>query len=218
PARSTRVAPQADRAPSVAGSAPRLGEGRCGMSEETPRSRFRREWAADRKANAGYPKSRFVLRWFRSAQRWRRSRGPLARLIFVVVGGSYKVFTEGFMGIELPVSTEVAAGLRLRHGVGVVVNPASRIGARVMIRQGVTLGNRKTATDCPVIEDDVEIGVGAVIIGDVTIGRGARIGPNAVVFRDVPAGATVASPASEVRQRHSDPVGKPLDARQGNVL
>ncbi|WP_341946472.1 serine acetyltransferase [Microbacterium sp. LWH11-1.2] len=169
------------------------------MTAQSPRQRYRTAWAADRRANASYPKSRFVLRWFRSAQRWRAGRGPLARLVFVVVGGSYKLVTEGFMGIELPVSTEVGPGLRLRHGVGVVVNPASRIGANVMIRQGVTLGNRKLPNDCPTIEDGVEIGVGAVVIGAVTVGAGARIGPNAVVFRDVPPGAVVASPASEIR-------------------
>lgn len=169
------------------------------MSATSPREQFRTSWAADRKANASYPKSRFVLRWFRSAQRWRAGRGPLARLVFVLVGGSYKLVTEGFMGIELPVSTTVGPGLRLRHGVGVVVNPASRIGSNVMIRQGVTLGNRKLPDDCPTIEDDVEIGVGAVIIGPVTVGRGARIGPNAVIFRDVPPGAVVASPPSEIR-------------------
>jgi putative colanic acid biosynthesis acetyltransferase WcaB len=165
----------------------------------SPRAVHRMNVAADRTANAAYPKSRFVLRWFRRAQRWRATSGPLGRLMFVIVGGSYKVVTEWFMGIELPVSTSVGPGLRLRHGVGIVVNPASSIGANVMIRQGVTLGNRRTTTDCPTIEDDVEIGVGAVIIGAVTIGRGARIGPNAVIFRDVPAGAVVLSPASEIR-------------------
>lgn len=169
------------------------------MSEQTPRERYRAAWQADRRANAAYPKSRLVLRWFRLAQRWRAGRGPFARMMFVLVGGSYKAITEGFMGIELPVSTEVGPGLRLRHGVGVVVNPATRIGANVMLRQGVTLGNRKTATDCPVIEDGVEIGVGAVVIGPVTVGAGSRIGPNAVVFKDVPAGSVVASPASEIR-------------------
>lgn len=165
----------------------------------TPRETFRTAWAADRAANSGYPKSRLVLKWFRRAQRWRATEGLMGRLLFVIVGGSYKAVTEGFMGIELPVSTSVGPGLRLRHGVGVVVNPASRIGARVMIRQGVTLGNRKRPDDCPIIEDDVEIGVGAVIIGAITVGSGARIGPNAVVFKDVPAGAVVTSPMSEIR-------------------
>ena len=63
----------------------------------------------------------------------------------------------------------------------------------------MTLGNRRSSSDCPIIEDDVEIGVGAVIIGAVRIGRGARIGPNAVVVKDVPPGAVVYSPASVLR-------------------
>ncbi|MCI1017034.1 glycosyltransferase [Microbacterium sp. C5A9] len=180
-------------------SARRSSDGSAASSAATPRQAYRRAVTADRRANASYPKSRFVLRWFRRAQRWRAERGPVARLLFLLIGGSYKVVTEGFMGIELPVSTTVGPGLRLRHGVGVVVNPASRIGADVMIRQGVTLGNRKRADDCPTIEDGVEIGVGAVVIGAVTVGAGARIGPNAVVFKDVPAGAVVTSPASEMR-------------------
>ncbi|WP_298040057.1 serine acetyltransferase [uncultured Microbacterium sp.] len=169
------------------------------MTGQSPRELLRAARAADRRSNANYPKSRFVLRWFRLAAYWRGRRGPLARAVFAIVGGGYKLVTETLMGFELPASTEVGPGLRLRHGFGVVVNPATRIGANVMLRQGVTLGNRIASTDCPTIEDDVEIGVGAVIIGAVTIGRGARIGPNAVVFRDVPAGATVASPTSEVR-------------------
>lgn len=165
----------------------------------TPRHHFREMCVADRAANAAYPKSRFVLRWFRAAQRWRATSGPLGRAMFICVGGSYKLITEGCMGIELPVSTAVGPGLRLRHGFATVINPASRIGANVMLRQGVTLGNRQRRDDCPVIEDDVEIGVGAVIIGAVTVGRGAKIGPNAVVFTDVPPGGVVYSPASERR-------------------
>ena len=155
--------------------------------------------AADRRANRHYPKSRLVLGWFRAAQYWRGRSGLLGKLGHVVVGGSYKVVTEGLMAIELPASTEIGPGLRLRHGMGIVVNPATRIGANVMIRQHVTLGNRRTMDDCPVIEDGVEIGAGAVIIGAVTIGTGARIGPNAVIVKDVPAGTVVYSPLSEVR-------------------
>lgn len=173
----------------------------------SPAERYRTAWRADRAANSAYPKSRFVLRWFRRAQRWRAGRGPFARAMFLLIGGSYKVVTEGLMGIELPVSTEVGPGLRLRHGFGVVVNPHSRIGAGVMLRHGVTLGNRREPDDCPVIEDDVEIGVGAVIIGAITVGRGARIGPNTVVFRDVPPGAIVRSPASETRVATGENVG-----------
>lgn len=169
------------------------------MPSPDPSSGARSVLDADRRANAHYLKSRLVLRWLRAAQSWRRRTGPLGRIGHLLVGGSYKLVTEGMLGIELPASTEVGAGLRLRHGVGIVVNPATRIGRGVMIRQHVTLGNRRSTADCPVIEDDVEIGAGAVIIGAVTVGRGARIGPNAVVVRDVPPGAVVYSPRSEVR-------------------
>lgn len=172
-------------------------DGVVAPEKRSPREQYRVAVRADRLANRPYPKSRFVLRWFRYAQLWRARSGPVSWLMFVLVGGTYKVVTEGVMGIELPVSTRVGPGLRLRHGFGVVVNPASRIGANVMLRHGVTLGNRRLADDCPVIEDDVEIGVGAVVVGAVTIGQGAKIGPNAVVFHDVPAGAVVYSPASE---------------------
>lgn len=153
---------------------------------------------ADKRANSSYPKSRFILAWFRIAQTCRERRGPLGKLQHLLVGGSYKLCTEWCMGIELPASTEVGPGLRLRHGIGVVVNPATRIGANVMIRQHVTLGNRRSKDDCPVIEDDVEIGAGAVIIGPIVVGRAAKIGPNAVVITDVPAGSTVRSPLGAI--------------------
>lgn len=154
--------------------------------------------AADRHANRNYLKSRVVMGLFRRCQRWRDARGPVARLSYAVHAALYVGLTS-VLGIELPPSTRVGPGLRLRHGVGLVVNPRSVIGANVMIRHGVTLGNRRTRTDCPTIGDDVEIGAGAVIIGAVTIGKGARIGPNCVVITDVPAGATVLSPLGVVR-------------------
>lgn len=169
------------------------------MSTVSAGELWRTARSADRRANSGYPKSRVVLSWMRAAQYWRSRRDPASRIVHLAVGGSYKIITEWVMGIELPASTEIGPGLRLRHGVGVVVNPATRIGAGVMIRQHVTLGNRRSKDDCPVIEDDVEIGAGAVIIGAITIGRSARIGPNAVVVKDVPAGAVVYSPASQQR-------------------
>lgn len=155
--------------------------------------------AEDRKANRAYPKSQFVVGWLRHCQRLRARSGRVAAVRYCISAAGYKVVTEWVMGIELPPSTTVGPGLRLRHGVGLVVNPGTVIGQNVMLRHGVTLGNRRSTTDCPTIADDVEIGVGAVVIGDITVGRGARIGPNAVVISDVPAGAVVYSPRSHVR-------------------
>ncbi|MDI6945001.1 serine acetyltransferase [Microbacterium barkeri] len=160
--------------------------------------RLRAALRADRAANARYPKSRFVLGWLRRCQRWQGSRRPLGRAIYLAHAAGYKLVTEWIMGIEIPPTTRIEPGLRLRHGIGVVVNPATVIGRNVMLRHGVTLGNRRTPHDCPVIEDDVELGVGAVVIGAITVGRGARIGPYAVVVKDVPTGGVVRSPRSEL--------------------
>lgn len=154
----------------------------------------------DLAANRGYPKSMAVLMAFRTAQ-WVRARPGLAgRLGYLVVGTAYKLFSEWLLGIELPASTQVGPGLRLRHGVGLVVNPATVIGADVMLRHAVTLGNRRTESDCPRLADGVEVGAGAIIIGEVLVGRGARIGAGAVVTSDVPAQATVLSPTPVVRE------------------
>jgi serine O-acetyltransferase len=70
-----------------------------------------------------------------------------------------------------------------------------------MISPCVTIGGRSGKVEVPVIEDDVFIGSGAKILGDVRIGRGAQIGANAVVLQSVPAGAVVAGvPARIIRQ------------------
>ena len=147
------------------------------------------EWralvAADRGANRGNPKSRLVLFLFRSAQYWRSHRGA-GRLVYLVVGAVYKFIGEWILGIEIPASTRVGAGLRLRHGIGLVINPHAVIGANVMLRHGVTIGNLRELADCPIIEDDVEIGAGAVVIGSIRVGHGSRIAPNVVLMEDLP--------------------------------
>lgn len=154
---------------------------------------------ADLAANKGYPKSVVVLVLLRLAQYVRARPGPAARLGYLFVGGTYKLVAEWVLGVEIPARTSVGAGLRLRHGVGTVVNPHAVIGRDVMIRHGVTLGNRRTETDCPVLEDGVELGAGAAVIGDVRIGAGSRLGANVVVVEDVPAGSTVHAGATVIR-------------------
>jgi serine acetyltransferase len=163
---------------------------------------------ADRAANRGYVKSRFVLSLLRSAQYWRSKRGP-GRLLHVVVGGFYKVVSEWILGIEIPASTRVGPGLRLRHGVGVVVNPGVVIGEGVMLRHGVTLGNKGDNEECPVIGDFVEFGAGATVVGAVRIGEHARIAPGVLVTEDVPPWSLVLPPRPVVRPRKDAPQEMP---------
>jgi serine O-acetyltransferase len=78
------------------------------------------------------------------------------------------------------------------HPYGIVIHSLAQLGSGVVIMQHVTLGGRVPGrNEAPVIEDGVYLGAGARVLGAVHIGRGAVVGANAVVTRDVPAGATV---------------------------
>lgn len=154
---------------------------------------------SDLSANRGYPKSAVILCLFRAAQYARTQPGPRGRLLHLVAGSAYKLLAEWVLGVELPASTHVGPGLRLRHGVGLVVNPYAVIGANVMLRHGVTIGNRTGDFDCPIIGRDVEIGAGATLIGAIRVGDGARIGAGAVVVSNVPSGGVAMAPPATVR-------------------
>jgi thymidylate kinase len=82
--------------------------------------------------------------------------------------------------------------VHMPHPYGIVMHPQAVIGHRVTIMQQVMIGGRdRNENIAPVIGDDVSIGAGARVLGDVRIGNGAIIGANAVVTRDIPPGATV---------------------------
>lgn len=91
-------------------------------------------------------------------------------------------------GIEIHPGAQIGHGFFIDHGMGVVIGETSRIGDWVTLYQGVTLGG--TGKQCgkrhPTLEDNVVIGVGASVLGDITIGQGARVGGGAVVIKDVP--------------------------------
>jgi serine O-acetyltransferase len=110
-------------------------------------------------------------------------------------------------GISISAKSKVGAGLYIGHFGGIVVNHGAVIGDNCNIQQGVTLGkaNRGARAGVPVIGNNVFIGAGAKIIGRIHVGDGAAIGANAVVTRDVPAGAAVAGvPARVVSEKGSE--------------
>ena len=77
--------------------------------------------------------------------------------------------------------------------MGVVIGETTIIGNDVLIYQGVVLGgtSKEKIKRHPTVEDNVVIGAGAIVLGNITIGKGAKIGSGSVVIKDVPAGATV---------------------------
>lgn len=103
-------------------------------------------------------------------------------IIFVPI---YKFFSV-FVGISLPRGCKIGNGFVIFHFGAIALNENVIIGKNCTLRQGVTIGNRKYLTDVPIIGDNVNIGAGAVIIGDIKIGNNVDIGANSVVLIDVP--------------------------------
>lgn len=98
-------------------------------------------------------------------------------------------------GADLHPRATIGPGLFLVHSAGVVIGPDAVVGARARIHQGVTIGDPVHVGGgrwvSPRLGDDVTVGAGAVLLGEITVGDGATIGANAVVTKDVPAGTTV---------------------------
>lgn len=108
----------------------------------------------------------------------------------------------------VPRRCEIGEGTELGYGgIAVVIHERARIGRNVMISPCVTIGGRSGIHGVPVIEDDVFIGAGAKVLGDIRIGRRAVIGANAVVLESVPANMVVAGvPARVIRSRAKETV------------
>lgn len=148
----------------------------------------------------------WALFWHRFGN-WRMSlRFQLIRMPFSVV---YKVMykvTQWVCGIDLPYSVVVGRRVKLEHFGGMVL-VAERIGNDVIIRQNTTFGiaDLRNITARPSIGDGVEIGVGAVLIGGITIGENAVIGANAVVVKDVPANSVAVGIPAQILRRSTPP-------------
>ena len=108
-------------------------------------------------------------------------------------------------GIEIHPGAILGKNLFIDHGMSVVIGATAIIGNNVTIYHQVTLGGRSTANvkRHPTIEDNVVIGAGATLLGNITIGKGAKIGPDAVVIKNIAAGKTViANVAIEPKGKH----------------
>jgi len=95
------------------------------------------------------------------------------------------------IGIYLPLACSIGEGLRVFHGFGLVVHPASRIGKNVVLRHGVTIGSKCDDGGAPVVGDGVDVGAGAILLGEISVGEGTHIGAGAVVTTTVPSGRVV---------------------------
>jgi serine O-acetyltransferase len=101
------------------------------------------------------------------------------------------LFCEAVLQMRLPPSAEIGGGLYISHVGGVVLHHRAVIGKNCDLSHQVTIGTAGLGrTDVPRIGHGVSIGAGAVLIGNIEVGDGARIAANSLVNRDVPPGAT----------------------------
>jgi serine O-acetyltransferase len=111
-------------------------------------------------------------------------------------------FTRAVTGVEIHPAAEIGREFFIDHGSGVVIGETARIGNRVTLYQGVTLGGTgfQRGKRHPTLGDNVTVGSGAKLLGPIAVGDGAKVGANTVVVEDVPPGATVVgNPGHPVR-------------------
>jgi len=126
-------------------------------------------------------------------------------------------------GIEIHPGAKIGDGFFIDHGMGVVIGETSEIGNNTTLYQGVTLGgtSHQRTKRHPTLGNNVVVGVGAQLIGDITIGDNSKIGAGSVVVTSVPANATVVgvpgrvvairNPDTDTVERLPDPVGEKLE-------
>ena len=126
---------------------------------------------------------------------WDRGRCGLARW------GSQVV--RFFTGIEIHPGATIGRRFFIDHGMGVVIGETTVIGDDVTLYQGVTLGGtgKEHGKRHPTLEDCVVVGVGATVLGNITIGHGTMVGGGAVVIEEVPPQCTVVGVPGRVVRR-----------------
>lgn len=158
------------------------------------------DWARERKRFWEWAPSRSLLASLRAYQRHAASKAPWSvflKRLCVLRHRFWSVVT----GADIPLNSRIGGGLVMIHPNGIVIHPRALIGPNCQIFQQVTIGTADSE-DVPTIGANVEIGAGARLLGGIVVGECARIGANAVVLADVPAGATaVGMPARIARIR-----------------
>lgn len=138
--------------------------------------------------------------------RWRYTvnqgwlRMPLSFLYKIL-----KLLSQILTGIDLPCEVTVGRRLQIDHFGGIIISGDTVLGDDVVIRNGVTIGLKRTGErGAPIIGNRVDIGAGAKILGDIRIGDDVVIGANAVVITDVPPNSLAIGVPARIVPRKSE--------------
>jgi serine O-acetyltransferase len=125
--------------------------------------------------------------WFYRINHWLWNHG------LFLLGRFLSQIARFLTAIEIHPAAKIGRRLFIDHGVGVVIGETAVVGNDVTLYQGVTLGGtgKEHGKRHPTIEDNVVVGGGAKILGNITVGKNCRIGAGSVVLRNVPEDSTV---------------------------
>lgn len=143
------------------------------------------DWSREHKAFFCWSPSRALLASIRSYQTPADGHSLISYLrkkIAILRHGFWSVIT----GADIPINTKIGGGLLIPHPNGIVIHADAVIGVNCLIFQQVTIGSKDDSPP-PIIGGHVDIGAGAKLIGQITVGNHAKIGANAVVLINVPA-------------------------------
>ncbi len=120
-------------------------------------------------------------------------------------------------GVEIHPGARIGCRVFIDHGMGVVIGETAEIGDDCTLYHGVTLGGTswQKGKRHPTLEPGVIVGAGAKILGPITLGAGAKVGSNAVVVKDVPAGATAIGIPARIVDTQRDKVRSEQAERLG---
>ncbi len=142
----------------------------------------------------------WAVTWYRIANRfYRKGFRRTARLIMA--------FNQLLTNIDIHPGATIGRRLFIDHGIGVVIGETAVIGDDVLIYQGVTLGGVSLEPDVkrhPTVKSHAVIGAGAKVLGDITIGKRAKIGSNSVVVKSVPDDSTAVGIPARIVQKGRD--------------
>lgn len=115
-------------------------------------------------------------------------------------------------GIEIHPGATLGRGVFIDHGMGIVIGETAIVGDFSLIYQGVTLGGtgKETGKRHPTVGENVVIGAGAKVLGNIQLGNNVRVGAGSVVLREVPSGCTIVGVPGRIVYR-GDAKTDPLD-------
>ncbi|MGH2905876.1 MAG: serine O-acetyltransferase [Solirubrobacterales bacterium] len=111
--------------------------------------------------------------------------------------------TEFFTGAQIPGQTEIGPGFRVYHPNGLVISPCSKLGKNACVHSDVVFGKSMGdwRIEAPIIGDDVTLGTGVKLLGQITLGSRVMVGANSVVLQDLPDDCIAAGIPAKVLKR-----------------